>query len=992
MNIKNLLNTIKKPVLIIVGFILFYTVLGFLILPWAIKSYLPDIARDYTGKELQLNEVKFNPYTLELLASGLEMKDAGGSKILGLEGFFVNYGLWTSVEHKAVSIDEIRLSEPYADVRINKDGTLNLASLVKKDEAEPPPEEEESDEPFPLWLGKTIIEKGLVDFSDLSQPVPFHETLEPLDLYIENITTVKEVKGEDNSFSFAFGSGGKAEWQGGFDLVPKIKSLGKISITGLRTNKIWEYIKSYVNFEIQKGRFDVQADYAFDVTDSDFQLTVSDGVATLADVSLGEIDTEQSVIDIADLSVDDISFDLRAQHLKVGSIRSDSASFLTRISESGEVNLAELFTGQPGNMESTPVENDKPEVQAEDKPFLVEVSSLVLDNYLVDVDLQSGGEAVKLKLSPIRLEITDFSTRAANQFNLKAGITVNESGTIDADGTVSIDPVLVDLGIKADQLALEPFQPYLDQFSNLYLKSGSVNLDSKIDLAFAENGGVQLNVTGHAGVDDLNTIEKKNKKEFLKWKAVDLKQIQFTLDPMSLEIATVNVDGIETEFIINKDRTTNLDEIFSAPKDSSSAAKKQGSTKQESSKKEEQPFNLNIGKVNFKNSAAFYADSSLILPFGADIKDLRGTVTKISSTRKTRTEIDLNGKVNHTAPSIIKGSVEPFDFQNHLDILMQFKGIDMTAITPYMAEFAGYKVKKGKLSVDLHYKIKNKELQATNKVVIDQLTLGEEIESPNSVSLPVKLAISLLKDRNGVIDLELPIEGSLDDPEFSVFGLLGKVMLNILTKAVAAPFTIVAGLVDSDADLSHVIFTPGGSELSNEQKKNLDMLAEGLDKRPELKLEVQGVAFKGEDGQGLAEKSLMHRFKAEAWEDMRKSKRPASIDEMVLSKEDYHDLLSDAYKIKFPEQAKEVIDRAEDAPDPAAAEKIYGQMKQQLVEAEPVSQRELNELADQRAKNIMGYLTGKGKISADRVFLLQRNILPAAENNQIAVELKLDAS
>ena len=984
MNISNLFKVVKKPLLIIAGLIIFYTVLGFLIIPWVIKSKLPEIAHELTGKEVLLSDVKFDPYGLKLIISGFEMNETNGEKIIGLNELFVNYGLWTSIQHRAVSIDEIRLNQPYTDLRINKDGSLNLAGLVKPEDAEEIEEEEESGEVFPLWLGKIIIEQGQVDFSDLSHAVPFHESLEPIDLYIEDITTVKKVKGQDNSFSFAFGSGGKAEWQGDFFLVPNIKSSGKVSLTGLRVNKLWDYIKSYVNFKIQKGSLAVQAEYAFDMADDTFQLTVSDGQAKLTEFSLGPKNSEQSVINIADLSVGDISFDLLDQHLNIATISSDTASFTTEINESGEVNLTELFAGEASQEDSTPPAE---EVKPAGKPFLVDVSSLVLNNYLVDVVLQTGGEPVELKLSPIRLEVTDFSTKPGNKFNLNAAITVNESGKIETKGSVGIDPVLVNLDIKANQLALDPFQPYISQSTQLKLVSGSVDLDTKIDLALAENDGIKLNVTGKAGVNNLNTIEVKNKKEFLKWKAVDLKEIKFTLEPMTLDIAAVDVDGIETEFIVNKDRTTNLDEIFSAPAGSSVPEKR----KQESSKKDDQPFNLNIGVVNISNSAAFYADHSLIIPFGADIKSLHGSVTKISTARKTRTKINLKGKVNHTAPTLIQGTVEPFDFENHMDILMQFKGIDMTGMTPYMAEFAGYKVEKGKLSVDLHYKINNKELQATNKVVLDQLTLGEEVESPNSVSLPVKLAISLLQDRNGVIDLNLPIEGSLEDPEFSIMGLLGGVMLNIITKAVAAPFTIIAGLVGSDADLSQIIFTAGSAELDAEQKKNLDTLAQGLNERPELKLEVRGVAFKVEDGHSLAEKALMHRFKADVWEDMWKRKRPASIDDIVLSDEDYYDLLSEDYKNKFPEQAKEMINKAEDASDIDTARKIYEQMKQQLVGTETVSDDELDRLANQRGENIMKYLTEQGKIGAERVFLLQRKVLPAAEKSGIAVELKLGA-
>ena len=974
----------KKPLIIIAGLISFYAILGFFVVPWAIKAKLPDIIKENTGKIGTLTEARFNPFALTLSLKGFEMKEPNDEKIIGLGELFINYGVINSFAKLAVAVDEIRLTEPYTNIKIRKDGSLNLADLAKPGPAEEePPESEQSDELFPIWIKDIKIETGTFKFADLSLDSPFQTEITPLNLHVQNLTTKLSDDDQGLSLFLKFGGGGSLEWRGDLLLNPSIKSNGQLEIKELSSHTLWDYAKDQLNFKIQKGDIGIKTDYAFRFEGDQPQLTLSDAAVHLNDFNLTPKDSDQSVISIPSFSLTGISFDLIKQLVVISKVDSAGAKFITHISKTGEVNFNRLFATK--SSKETVKQPEKTTESDNSKPWLVNILNIALNDYAVDFTQETEGDPLKLDLSPIAIKISDFSTKPANQFGLDVQIGVNKTGKINTKGNVAIDPVSAQLDIKANQLGLKAFQPYLDQSTKLKLVKGSIDLDNKFDFKLSQAGEPSINLTGNLSINDLQTIEVKSKKEFLSWKAVMLDNMKFSLDPMKLDIAKIDINGISSKVIIYKDRSTNISKIFPGPQGASQPKKE----KPKPQTKDEAPFDLNIGAINFINGSSYFADRSIVIPFAANIKRLNGSIKKISTNKKSRSSILLKGKVNQVSPVVIKGSVSPFDVEDHLDMQMSFKGLDMTTATPYMAEFAGYKIEKGKLSLDLGYKIKRKSLNATNKVVINQLTLGDEVDSPNSVSLPIKLGIGLLKDANGVIDIDLPIEGRLDDPQFSVFGLVGQVLVNLLTKAVTAPFSMMASLVGSDADLSRIEFETGSSEIGDEQQKILMMLAEGLGKRPQLQLEVRGIAYQENDGKALADQKLMRDVKSVKWEDLDEDERPAKLDDVVLNDEEYYEILSDLFETKFPELADELIDKAEDAPDPATAKLVYEDIRQKLSAVSLIGDDELEKLANQRAIAISKYLTEQTEISVERIFILDHAIQPTAENNQVITELKI---
>lgn len=1141
---------LRKPLLIGFAVIAGYALLGFLIVPALIKAHLPETVQQQTGKPATVSAVKFNPFTFELLVQGFEMTEPAGEKIIALQDLYVNFSTWSSIRHWAVAFDKIYLNQPFVDIVVRKDGSLNLIDLVPADVPEQAPPQV-AEKPFPVWLERIRINDGSLSIADLSLSKPYHKNITDLSLDIDKLATFAvQEQGEDHlSLTFANGGGlkwngdvelapiiiaqghiaindlnseivwdyvsqrvgfnikqgnldldsdyifqadeqqtvlafsgsklaltdvlddgGSLEWQGDISVLPQLQSKGKIQLHHVSLGNLWRYIPETVEFRIDRGELNLQTDYAlqtdqesprqlqlellnskavltdvldqgdsliwqgettvmpvvkstgnlvidqlnlnrlwrklpqyvdlqvlagslnlrtdynFEMRDDQPGLGLAEGHVKLAGVRLSAKQSQQAVVEVNDLSVQGLAFDLQKQQIDIAGVTSDQAKVQVELDRQGELNLAKMFTGKALHEADKRTEQAIPE--AAGKPWRVNIGYIKARNYGVDFTQQMEGKPVEMKFSPIDIAIDDFSNAPGKKFSVQAALGVGKSGKITAQGMVSADPVNVKMGVKASALALRPLQPYLDRATRLKLVRGDVYLDSKIDLSLADKKKTALEVSGDASVNNLKTVAVQNNKDFLKWRKLGLNTFRYTLDPPALKISAVDVDGLVTEVIINKDKTTNFDAIFAAPQ-SSSAVGQQEATPVD---KTEQPLAVNIGKVKINNAAGFFADRSLILPFAANIQQLNGAIKNISTNRQSRATVYLEGKADETAPLLIQGNLEPFAIENHLDILMRFDGMNMTGLTPYVAQFAGYKVEKGKLSVDLQYKIENKQLTANNKVVINQLTLGEEVDSPDSVSLPVKLAIALLKGPNGVIDLDLPLKGDMNDPDFSVLGLLGDVLLNLITKAATSPFALMESLLDTEADLSKIHFSAGSAELSQEQKQILDTIAEGLDKRPELQLEIRGVAYREQDSAGLAELAVMNQIKSIAWQDLDNDERPAVVADTPLSEKAYRDILSDVYEEQFGDQAERLVDLADDAPDAATADKYYAQMKQQLVDATPVNDYDLDYLAMRRADAIVLYITEHDHVPAERVYIVGQTVRDTAENNEIVVDLKLGAA
>ena len=370
--------------------------------------------------------------------------------------------------------------------------------------------------------------------------------------------------------------------------------------------------------------------------------------------------------------------------------------------------------------------------------------------------------------------------------------------------------------------------------------------------------------------------------------------------------------------------------------------------------------------------------------YGADLLELNGSVEGLSSDPASTAGIDVHGKVND-APLLIGGRVNPLSKELALDIKASVHDMEMAPLSAYSGKYVGYRIERGKLSFDVAYQLKNRQLQAQNRLVLDQLTFGDKVESADAIGLPVQLAVALLKDRNGVIDIDLPIGGSLDDPDFSVGGIIIKVLVNLITKAVTAPFALLGNLFGGGTEqMSSVDFDAGQAMLTAAREPGLKALAKAMTERPGLKLDITGWADPAVDTEGLRRQRLDARLRALKRQDLAEHGALTNAAEVVVTPPEALGLLTRAYQLDVvaPPGAppkKPPADRAAAAKEGAAAPApTQADMESALLARQAINDDDLRNLGNRRAQAAKDWLRTIGLVPEERLSIVDAKLGPAA--------------
>jgi len=532
---------------------------------------------------------------------------------------------------------------------------------------------------------------------------------------------------------------------------------------------------------------------------------------------------------------------------------------------------------------------------------------------------------------------------------------------------------------------LKSFQSYVDSVAQLELVTGTAALDGKFQYRTLGGHGPEMRYKGSVSIDGFGAVDRLHSEDFLKWESLLFNGLVLDVQPDKLSISEIVANQPYVRVIIWPDSTVNLTEIFSA---------QDGETTNDVDSEAQTPIPVTIDTVCIENASVNFSDLSLKPNFAMGIQGLNGTVKGLSSKSLARADVLLEGKVDKYAPVKIDGQINPLSEDVYTDLALFLKNIELSTFTPYSGKFAGYAIKKGKLSLDLKYKLSENLLVGENEIFMDQFTFGECIDSPDATTLPVRLAAALLKDREGKIDIDLPVRGDLNDPEFSYGRIVVNALVNLITKIVSSPFDMLAGLVGGDGEgLSFVEFKFGSAALGTEQIRKLEQLAKGLHKRPALRLEIKGVADTKHDRVALAEAELLGQLKRAKLKELGAAELPvpARTEDISLSDDDYVRLITQAYADKFGEHPSTLFEiESETSESPKIEpEVLIAAARQRLIEKIAVDETSLRRLAQERARQIKDHLIRKGEIPNERVFMVEVKINHASDADMIRTNLTL---
>ncbi|MGB9628217.1 MAG: DUF748 domain-containing protein, partial [Thermodesulfobacteriota bacterium] len=522
-----------------------------------------------------------------------------------------------------------------------------------------------------------------------------------------------------------------------------------------------------------------------------------------------------------------------------------------------------------------------------------------------------------------------------------------------------------------------PFQSYFTDKIKITVVRGAISTAGNLSFNLTEKKEIKATYKGEASLTHFYSIDKLSGEELLKLESLSFNDLKVGISPLVIDIKGISLNDFLARLWVTPDGKINLLEMVKTE-----ASKKEATPPSPQQKEgippkgKEPPMNIKISEVNLQGGRIEVSDKSVKPEFSMSLSEIGGRVSGLSAEANTSADVELHAKINEYAPLEITGKVNPLREDLLIDLKARLKDLDLSPATPYSGKYVGYTIEKGKLSFDLKYLIVKRKLDSQNQIFIDQFTFGEKVESPDATKLPVKLAVALLKDRKGEIKLDLPVTGSLDDPKFSVWRVILKILVNLISKAATSPFSLLGAIFGGGEELSYVDFDFGSFTVTEPNVKKLQTIAKALYERPSLKVEIEGHVDMERDREGLKQYLFNRKLKAKKLKEMvKKGEPPVSVDDIKIEPAEYGKYLKMAYKEeKFP-KPKNIIGMVKDIPVP--------EMEKLMLAHIEVKESDLRTLASQRAMKVKDAILKSGQVEPERIFILEPKSLAPEKKEKV---------
>jgi uncharacterized protein involved in outer membrane biogenesis len=1014
----------------------FYTLAGFYLAPRLIRSQATAWAQTNLDKKLGLGEIRFNPFTFTLDIDDIEMPE-GGLPMVAVGHLRVSFSIFSLFQH-AYFFREVRLERPFLHLVVRPDHSLNLADLLPRTQSADQPPPTQSSGPSPaIRVGSLAIAQGKVVYTDQSQAQPPERTLAPIGFTLVDFET-EGAKGGTFSFDAQSERGEKFAWQGDLAIAP-LSSHGQLTVTGLQAASIQQLAGEYLPVALAGGEIGLNLQYDFavgqegprlDMTAPSLTLTnlavdgkhifpgtinlenLSSGIGRLKFVANAKgiaalgVDIPQSTlrglriaastgtgqaIGLAQAALKDVALDYSARKLTAGGLTLSGVDLPLLRARDGRLSVMDLLPQSASQASvSQPPAPPAPAPaapQATTPGWAFALAAFTLDNATLRLEDQAVTPAAHITVAPIALSLTGASSNLDAPVPFQFDAKVNDRAAVGIQGSIVPARMTADVNFKLADFALAPLAAYVSLPPALKMKSGTASASGTLHV---EGDNPQMaRFDGAAAVNDFGVFDAAGKNQLVGWRGFSLDGIDYRGGTLTIARAKLSqpVGGVA----VLAGGRFNFQSVSTptAPK-TRTAVRAHPAATPHPHNKPAPALAFRVKRLDIADGTMSFADYSIRPNFQARVSALKGTVSNISSGPREVATINLSGQViDRYSPVTIDGKVAPLGYDQNTDLRLAFHNIELPVFNPYSGRYAGYAIAKGKLTTEFSYKIVRRALQADHHVVVDQLEWGQATDSKDAVPLPVRLATALLKDKNGVIDLDLPVTGSLDDPKFSIWPIVWKVVGNIIEKAVTAPFRAIGALFAGADQAQFVDFTPGSAALPAGSGDALGAFSKALTDRPELQLDIPAAPGIREDANALADAAI----DAQAMGDSAPKGGFAALDA-----DDQHDDLERLYKKKLgkkpaypdytPDALKAVSDKADLDDDSRRQLLESAWLRDQLRIALAPSNDELAALGQARAKAIRDALLAAGSVDPARLFLAG-DLAAAADAGHSRVELKI---
>lgn len=819
-------------------------------------------------------------------------------------------GIQLNPDKQTVQVSRVRLADTYVRADRSKDGGIYLIeAFLPTIAASPEPESPADESDAPRWLAR------------LDQ------------LEVANLALVL------NEFSAA---------------TPSVYSLEKMGVNAV--------------------------DIEYDTTHKEGLPKIARAAISLQNIKIAATEAEDAIVAIPRTEISGISLDPDNRLVKVETVVTEKGAIALQRDATGRLNLIESFPSVVAAKEASNV-SAQPD-QVKQATLTAVIQSVTVEDYTVALqDLTTPTPAV-LQMKPITLKAGNISTAPNEKATFAVNIGGPQGGSISSEGEVSLTPLAGELEIKADKLKITPLQPYLNERVQILITGGELETAGKVAFRMDPEKGFIAGFQGDTLLANFASLDKYLGKDLLRWKSLHLSGIDVDINPLQIDLDEIALADFYARATVNEDGTVNLRTVL----ESEEAAPQMATVQTGADSRDpadnppveeqkvvaeppqtgpEQPIPpITIRAVTLQGGTVSFADRLIKPHFKTEMLELGGSISGLSSAELARADVFLAGRLENHSPLKITGKINPLTRDKYTDIAIEFRDIDLSPFTPYTGKYLGYKLEKGKLTLILNYRLSQNTLVAQNKIRFNRLTLGEKVDSPDATSLPVKLGLAILSDSEGNVELDLPVRGSVDDPEFSLGSIILKAVVGLITKTVTAPFAALGAAFAGGAELSYIDFEAGRADLGQEQTETLTDLATALVERPALNIEITGIVSPETDGAQLRLARYEDLIQAQHIRTLYKGgQAPPEEERPAMSAEARAAYVARAYQeadIPKPRNA-----------DGSLKELPVDEMEKLLFTAITIAPADLRHLAMDRAEAAKSGLLGDERLKPERLFITE---------------------
>jgi hypothetical protein len=909
--------------------------------------------------------------------------------------------------------DEIRLDTPTVNLARDKDGVLSVehtfasapapasaaqAAASAPEAASAAASAAKAPAPLDLAIKRLALNGGTINVQDNAAARPVTLGLKSLAVSLADFSTLAPAPAHYTVSTAFKDSPGSLDAAGSLGLVAKSAD-SKIDLKSLSLPMLQPYLDSMTAAQVTDGALSATTNVSANWAKSPPDIKVGESQLDLQSLKLAAHGSKEPVVALAQGQVSVKQVDLSGRNAEITGVEATGLVINAQRLKDGSIDLAALAGPHQEAQQRTAVHAVR-KAQEQGPAWHYKIGELSLKDATANFTDNTTPHPVKLNITPLQLKVQQISDDLSRPLPIDLQATLNRKGTLGVTGDVTATPLKLALKVDANRLDAAAFEPYFGSKLNATIASALLNMNGDVALSQASKA-LKASYHGNAALVDVRMLDKATSDVFAGWGSLALTNLKASYDEHGTDVdaGRVTFSNFYGRVLLDPQGKLNLTDVVAhesgapqsltrsksstepvpltpgaasepapapasasataaAPKPASATAP---ATTVTAATPPTSPVKLHFGQLVLQQGRVTYTDNFIKPNFTANLVGIQGTIGAFGTQSTTAAPVDVSAKLAANGPLSIRGTVNPLIAKPALDLTASAHDIELTNLTPYSAKYAGYPITKGKLNVDLHYTLDNDQLTANNHLFIDQLTFGDHVENDTATKLPVRFAISLLKNSRGEIDVNIPVSGSLSNPEFSIGGLIWHAVLNLLEKAVTAPFSLLANAFGGGGEeMGYVEFDAGSAKLSDAADQKLDTIAKALADKASIRIDVIGRVDPAVDTPALRTLYVEKLVKQEKTKDVVGNGESVDLSTVTVDPKEYDKYLTRAYKDADFKKPRNIVGLTKTMPD--------DEMKSALAEHAPINDASLRDLAQQRAQGVQQYF--EGKIDSSRVFIV----------------------